>query len=146
MPPVYAAPLPVDVVGLASGVAALRAGDTHTCALIGGGGVKCWGDNLYGQIGDGTHTARTTPVDVVGLGAAAAAIAAGHYHTCALASGGGVKCWGSNVTGSLGDGSTVGRSTPVDVVGLGSGAVAIAAGFGHTCAITRRRRQVLGPQ
>ena len=85
---------PVAVSGLASGVTAIAAA-SHTCALTSAGGVKCWGRNDAGQLGDGTTTDRDTPVAVSGLASGVTAIAAGFYHTCALTSAGGVKCWGS---------------------------------------------------
>jgi alpha-tubulin suppressor-like RCC1 family protein len=127
---------PVDVASLASGVA-IVAGNTHTCILNAAGGMQCWGNNLNGQLGDGTTTARAQPTSVVGLSSGVANIAtsAGAPHTCALLLGGSVQCWGYNGVGQLGDGTTTSRSVPANVVGLSSGASAIAVGGYFTCAL-----------
>ena len=127
--------IPVDVVGLLNKVQAITAGERHTCALTTAGGVKCWGNNHDGQLGDGTKIDKKTPVDVMGLAGAVKAITAGWRHTCALTAAGSVKCWGKNHDGQLGDGTAINRSSPVDVVGLPSGVRAIAAGGQHACAL-----------
>jgi alpha-tubulin suppressor-like RCC1 family protein len=126
---------PVAVSGLASGVAAIAAGYAHTCALTNAGAVKCWGLNESGQLGDGTTIGRYTPVAVSGLASAVTAITTGHYHSCALTSAGGAKCWGLNNSGWLGDGTTTRRLMPVAVSGLTSGVAVISAGNYHTCAL-----------
>ena len=115
-----------------SGVAALAAGSSHTCALKGDGAVWCWGANGSGQLGDGTTTQRTVPTLVPGL--SASAITAGGDHTCALLGDGTVKCWGANADGQLGIGTTVASSSPVAVLGLG-GVTALSAGADHSCAV-----------
>jgi alpha-tubulin suppressor-like RCC1 family protein len=127
---------PQYVAGLDSGVTAISAGGNFTCALTSSGGVKCWGQNDEGQLGDGTTATSSSPVNVSGFTRGVKAISAGRYHTCALLDGGGVKCWGSNVFGRLGDGTNSDRYTPVDVVGLSSGVVEVAAGDTHSCALT----------
>ena len=127
---------PVPVSGLNAGVTAVSAGHAHTCALVAGGAIKCWGENIFGQLGDNTISMSATPADVIGLGSGVVAIAARISHSCAITVGGAVRCWGYNVHGELGDGSTVQELTPVDVSGLTSGVVAIANGANHTCALT----------
>jgi alpha-tubulin suppressor-like RCC1 family protein len=127
--------IPVAVAGLTSGVASIVVGATHTCALTTAGGVNCWGNNQYGQLGDGSTEDRLAPVEVAGLGSGVLAIVADGAYTCAVTSMGGAKCWGDNSTGQLGDGTTVMRPTPVDVSGLASGVAAMSAGGLHTCAL-----------
>lgn len=132
--------MPVDVVGLSSGVAAVAAGGAHTCALLHSGAVKCWGSNHLGTLGDGTTIhERLTPVDVVGLHQGAVAITAGDAHTCALMADGSIRCWGYNGHGELGDGTTIQRNAPVAVLDNGKTFVAVAASYGHTCAVTNER-------
>jgi alpha-tubulin suppressor-like RCC1 family protein len=120
------------VSGLASGVTAVALGDEHTCALTANGGVKCWGNNDNGQIGDGTTSNRLTPTDVVGLIAGVTWITAGKGFSCAVTTTGHAKCWGTNGFGELGDGTTSGSSTPVDVAT--SGVLSLTTGDSHSCA------------
>jgi alpha-tubulin suppressor-like RCC1 family protein len=128
--------VPVDVVGFASGAVMVSTGAISSCALTSAGAVKCWGYNAYGQLGDLTTTDSSVPVDVVGLGPGTVAVSVGRMHSCALTSAGAVKCWGWNLYGQLGDGTTTNSSAPVSVAGLGSGVAAVSAGVDHTCALT----------
>ncbi len=127
---------PVPVTGLGSGVAAVAAGGEHACALTTSGGVQCWGNNLYGQLGNGTTAFSADPVLVTGLSSGVIAISAGYFNTCALKADGTMACWGHNDQGQVGDGTTTGSTTPKPVANLPGGVVAIAAGTRSTCATT----------
>lgn len=139
---------PVDVAGLPSGVAAIAAGGSHTCALTTDGDLQCWGANFYGQLGNGTsgRDPQSTPVPVLGLDGGAKAVAAGDMHTCAVTAAGGVRCWGLNDSGQLGAATSEAcefypppvpcSSVPIDVDGLSSDVIAVAAGTVHACALT----------
>jgi alpha-tubulin suppressor-like RCC1 family protein len=128
---------------------ALDAGGDHTCALLAGGLVRCWGYNAQGQLGYGNTStigvdqtpAAAGPVNL-GRRRTAKAISAGDFHTCAILDDGNVLCWGYGADGRLGYGNTrnVGDRQPPGSVGpvdLGRGrtAKAISAGGAHTCAI-----------
>lgn len=126
---------PVAVTGLSSNVQAIVAGRSHTCALTDGGEVLCWGSNRSGELGDGTTVSKSTPTAVIGLSSGIQAIATGDSYTCALTTNGGVLCWGYNVFGELGDGTTVSKNIPTAVAELSSGVQSIATGSGHTCAL-----------
>lgn len=110
--------VPIDVQGLSSGVLAIGAGTSHTCAVTAEGGVTCWGGNAFGQLGDGSTSKSAVPVDVVGLSSGVVTVALGFNHTCAAMATGAVKCWGGNFYNQLGNGTTEQSHVPVDVVGL----------------------------
>ncbi len=134
--------VPTDVVGLSGAVVAVSASDwPHTCALMAVGDVQCWGTNGAYLGGDCGTVSCLSPVAVEGLDGDATALALGRFHSCALLASGGVKCWGYNFYGELGNGTTTDSATPVDVLDGGgqpiTDAVSIAASAYRTCLITQ---------
>ena len=110
----------------------LSAGRLHTCARLGTGEVKCWGEGDSGQLGHGAWTSSAVPVSVKGL-TNAVEVRAGGDHTCARLSTGEVKCWGYNREQQLGDETREHRNLPVTVRGL-TGALELALSLSHSCA------------
>ena len=105
--------------------------------LTGANGIKCWGDNAEGQLGTGSTSSSSTPVNVSGMSNKVASVSAGGFFTCAISTSGGLKCWGRNSSGQTGTGSTASSIlTPTAVSGLGSGVAAVSAGGEHACALT----------
>src|SRR6185312_7629228 len=97
------------------GVAAVTAGGAHACALLTGGTARCWGDDAFGELGDGGYLSPEASV-TVGL-SGITAIAAGGHHTCALLGDGGISCFGNNSFGALGNGQqTLYELTPASVL------------------------------
>jgi alpha-tubulin suppressor-like RCC1 family protein len=125
-----------DVVNLNGRVLQITADGSQTCALTAGGSVQCWGNNRYGQLGDGTTQKQYEPVQVTGLTSGVGTIETGWNHTCAVNRGGELMCWGWNFYGQLGDGTTVNQSVPARVLFLTDGVKHIAVGWGHTCVVT----------
>jgi len=116
------------------GAISLGAGDVHTCAVLATGQVECWGDNTYGQLGNGTTTTNVkTATPVAGI-SNALAVTAGSAHSCALLKDGTVVCWGANSYGQLGNGTITASTTPVQVSGIAH-ATAISANGYATCAV-----------
>ena len=132
---------PVAPTASALQASTVSAGGNHSCALVTGGGVNCWGDNSSGQLGNATFTNSNIPVRVTGLDGVnvrATAVSAGEAHSCALLVGGAVWCWGLNATGQLGNATFTNSNVPVAVSGLdgvSNVATQVSAGAGHTCAV-----------
>ncbi len=127
-------------VALPAGVRAVSVavGDTHNLALGSDGRVYAWGDNTYGQLGDGTRTERHVPTAVaLPKGVHAVSIAAGSYDSMAVGSDGRLYAWGNDRYGQLGDGSTTERDTP-EALSLPTGAKisSVSAGYYHCLALT----------
>ena len=112
----------------------ISAGFDHTCAIASDNALWCWGDNTWGQLGDGTNTARIQPTPAA-VGYRFVAVSAGQGTTCALTSDGTAYCWGDNSQGQLGNGSLASSLTPVPVAG-GLLFAEIRAGIGFTCGLT----------
>lgn len=113
----------------------ISAGESHSCAVIRDGTIKCWGSNSWGELGDGTMTDSMTPVSTIGV-ADAIAVSAGDNHTCAVRATNSVVCWGSNVSGELGSPAPNMQPLPAPVIGL-TDVESLSAGFDNTCAVKK---------
>jgi alpha-tubulin suppressor-like RCC1 family protein len=128
---------PVEVAGFEGAeIVQISVADANACAVTSSGGAKCWGSNLEGQLGDGLASGQYsyTAVDVDGLTSGVKQVSASSHYACALLDSGGVKCWGLNVGGTLGNNTYYVGESPSDVIGL-SGVSDISVGFLHSCSL-----------
>ena len=135
-------PTTINTLGSGRTAVSLATAFSAVCALLDDGSVKCWGDDSQGQLGNaGSNTDLNSPPSStinLGSGRTAKAITGGEYHFCAILDDDSIKCWGDGGYGKLGTGSSIGRSTPFATSGgfaSGRYAVAIDAGYDHTCVI-----------
>jgi alpha-tubulin suppressor-like RCC1 family protein len=133
--------VPVSVVGLPAAAAEISSGYQHTCVVTVNGAALCWGNNSFGQLGDGSATNSSTPVAVESLQSGVTSITASGDNTCAITTTGGAKCWGGYSGGQLGSVPDPpltcpisplqgAQATPIDVPGVSS-VVALAGGLAH---------------
>ncbi len=136
---------PVEVTGLPKPATALAIGSDFGCALLNDGSVWCWGNDVLGELGNGTFSTLTgpagyAPAQVKNLASPVTAIAAGYYHACAVVNKATVWCWGNNAQAELGSGTPT-TSTPAGIslpvqAKVGSGTiVTVAAGSEQSYAL-----------
>jgi alpha-tubulin suppressor-like RCC1 family protein len=123
--------VPTKVLNV-SGAIKVAHGGQHTCALTDEPALFCWGRNSNGQLGIGSRTSQSTAQRVSGL-AEPSDVFLGGTQSCAVErQTKAVKCWGSNLSGEIGDGTLVERTIPATVVGIAN-AASVSGGGNHTC-------------
>jgi alpha-tubulin suppressor-like RCC1 family protein len=148
-PPRQTSSLPVRVPGIERAIS-IAAGNEHSCAAVDDGRLFCWGDNHYGQLGHGIRRHNSFPPRPVMIQGEVVQVVAGTRHTCARLRDRTVQCWGDNIEGQVGNGTTVAALTPVSVSEVGTDgtvgpladAEQISAGWHHACALLASREVV----
>ncbi|NBU20182.1 hypothetical protein EBS43_02020 [bacterium] len=116
----------------------VSSGAQHTCAKTTSGKIRCWGSNLYGQLGDGTHNLSNTPINI-DSSTTYLNIEVGYTYTCGLTLSGEIKCWGSNSFGQLGDGTQTDQLSPQVIPSVSYDPTtyfsSLSVGYLHTCGI-----------
>ena len=126
--------IPTPVTGLSSGVVGIAEGYYNTCAIKTSGALYCWGTNGYGQIGDNTTTARTTPTATSNMTTGVTQVSLGNQTTCAIKAGS-LYCWGYNGNGNVGDGTSTNRSLPTQTLNMTSKVTDVSVGWSQACAV-----------
>ena len=126
---------PVQTISAGTNWKQVACGVYHTSAIKTDGSLWTWGNNNYGQLGDNTNTAKSSPVQTISAGTNWKQIACGGYHTTAIKTDGTLWTWGYNSQGQLGDNTTAWRSSPVQTIAGGTNWKQVACGSGHTSAI-----------
>jgi len=137
-------PIAYPPVVLGESATAVAAGLNHSCALLASQQIRCWGDNGSGQvgvvgaakIGISDHPGDHPPLAFTGV----SAVSAGHRHSCAITTGGALRCWGDNDYGQTGHGNTyeIGKLKSPDTlppVQVGGKVLQISSGNNHNCAL-----------
>ena len=136
-----ATPVSTPYAGQALAISAASSGD-HACMLTNHGIIRCWGNDDYGQLGDGSFAGvGATPNTVTGLTGTPSAVFAGGSHTCAIMTNGDFDCWGDDSFGELGDGvfrdTSQPVTSPIEATVVPSTPVSAALGISHTCVLLK---------
>lgn len=125
--------VPVEVAGGWTNWTTVVAGAFHVCGRRSTGRLYCWGSNNYSQLGDATTTDRLVPTQVAGGWTNWTSVSSGMSQTCGRRSTGRLYCWGSNLAGGVGDGTTTPRLTPTQVAGGWTNWTSVSVGANHAC-------------
>jgi alpha-tubulin suppressor-like RCC1 family protein len=124
-------------VGVATDWTAVSVGANAVCALESGGTLSCWGGNAYGETGLSASSMPVMTPTLFEPGTTWSAVAVGWTHACAVASNGSLWCWGSDLEGELGVGTTAGIPNGPVQVGSAMNWTSVSAGGSHTCGTQR---------
>ena len=125
-------------IGNATNWAYVSTGENHTAAIRGDGSLWAWGNNQWGQLGDGTTTDRNSPVQI-GEATNWVSVSAGFNHTVAIRGSGELWVWGGGIYGQLGDGTLTNRTAPVQIERDVTDWVSVSAGNRYTIAVRANR-------
>jgi alpha-tubulin suppressor-like RCC1 family protein len=114
--------------------AAIPSAGTHSCAIL-GGVSRCWGNNYWGEVGDGTDSQRSAPTSVTGGAGTWQQLALGIDHTCGIGANGSLWCWGGNYEAQLGATTDSNYSTVPVQIGSAVDWTYVGNGRAHSCAI-----------
>ena len=113
----------------------VSSGRHHTAAIKTDGTLWLWGRNSYGQLGDNTIAAKSSPVQTIAGGTNWKLVGCGQYHIAAIKTDGTLWLWGQNSFGRLGDNTVVNKSSPVQTISAGTNWKQVSSGAYHTAAI-----------
>jgi alpha-tubulin suppressor-like RCC1 family protein len=114
----------------------VAAGEYFTCGIREGNTLWCWGRGTDGELGNGQAGNELLPQQITRKTAGWTGVSAGDFHACATRNDGGLWCWGSNLYGQTGVGTTAGAHRPLQVTSpAADGWVSVTAGIDHTCAL-----------
>ena len=123
------------IAGITTAVKIAIGGSQGTyCVITTTGALRCWGDNTFGNIGDGSNGSRVSIAAFTVFASGVTDVAMGEISTCAVVNGG-AQCWGANASGEIGSGSATGTKSPTAVLNMTSGVTKISLTVAHTCAI-----------
>ena len=126
---------PVQTISGGTNWKLVGCGQYHTAAIKTDGTLWTWGQNNFGQLGDNTVAAKSSPVQTIAAGTNWKQVSSGYNHTAVIKTDGTLWLWGRNSVGALGDNTVAAKSSPVQTIAAGTNWKQVGCGSNHTAAI-----------